>query len=314
MCSLHATEARTPSLPLTVHLRKYYLDLLTDDGRAFVWHWAALRWPCRRVGPFRLSQASELLWDGRGSTARRTLRCGRGPQEIAVPARGGGSASELGPASTTLRWSCPALAIDGAWRGPAAAPLELLPERPGAVRWSCLQPRSTVEVHRAGERLRGTGYAERLDMDLAPWRLPIDILRWGRVTSGRRSVVWIGWHGPRPLTMVLVDGVAIAPTEAASVGDALVAWPGGRVVLEDRVTIREERVGDALQVPFSGLRHILPRRVVDARETRWLSQAHWTEQVPGHGAERSSMPLHGVALHERVEFLAQPVPAREGLR
>ena len=85
------------------------------------------------------------------------------------------------------------------------------------VRWRCLQPRSRATVNLAsGKVVKGLGFLERLDMTLAPWKLPIQELRWGRFLSDRESLVWIDWRGSQACRIVLQNGILV---QATSVGE-----------------------------------------------------------------------------------------------
>jgi hypothetical protein len=88
--------------------------------------------------------------------------------------------------------------------------------------------------------IEGLGYVERMDLTLRPWRLPIRDLRWGRFLSDGIGVVWIEWRGPRPLTLLSVNGTAV---DGAHLGDDAVAWPGGLLEMEPGAVLREGALG-----------------------------------------------------------------------
>jgi hypothetical protein len=166
-----------------------------------------------------------------------------------------------------------------------------LPE--GAVDWRCEAPAASVTVTLPDRpALTGRGYAERLEMTLLPWRLPIDELRWGRWISddGSRSLVWIDWTGPQPRTDVYVDGQL---QSGATVTRDRVEAGGVSLLLSDRRVLHSRSVASAL----AGLAPVLSRlpsawlRVEDAK---WLSRAR---------VHRSGAPTEaGWCIDEVVRF------------
>ncbi len=115
------------------------------------------------------------------------------------------------------------------------------------VRWRCEMPSADARIG----MMRGYGYAELMQLDLAPWELPIDELRWGRVANGAGSITWIDWRGSHPLTRVLVDGQR---TEAPLPEPA------------DNRSIRDDLLGDTIPIPG------LPKRIANAREQKWCGR------------------------------------------
>ena len=144
------------------------------------------------------------------------------------------------------------------------------------VHWDCVQPRARVELRMPdGRTLRGRGYAEVLSLSIAPWRLPIHELRWGRFAGERHGAVWIEWLGPHPLKLVLLDGARVD------------AMPPLR--LSDEVVLRSGRIGE------TALR-LLPRRLpgLGLEETKWRSRGELA--LPGEPPDR------GWAIHEVVRW------------
>jgi hypothetical protein len=143
-----------------------------------------------------------------------------------------------------------------------------------------------------GTALSGLGYAERLTLSIAPWRLPIEALRWGRwiAAEGGRSLVWIDWRGTHPLTAVFVDGVRQG---AATVDDDRVAAADVILVLRDRRTLHQRALRDVIGA-VGPLARMFPASWLDVEDCKWMSVGTL------HGAGGS--PETGWAIHEHVRF------------
>lgn len=253
-----------------MHVRKWYLDLVTDEGEVFVGYWASVRW-----GPLRLRAAAVLL-DGAEGVDRTTLRPGPAPV--------------VGVAGVS--WSVPAWRHSGAWR-PSVPGLrrELWEGDAGAVRWNCVCPGATATVTVAGITRHGLGYVEELELTAAPWSLPISELRWGRLVTNHHAVVWIQWTGEAPLNLVLLDGRPSAgPVTIADdgvVGDAVT------VTLDQPRVFRDAELGAGVLASIPALGRRVPDAMLATRETKWVSRG--TALVAG-------VAHRGWAVHERVRF------------
>jgi hypothetical protein len=255
-------------------LSKWYLDAVGEDGEVFIGYRAALRW--RRL---RVSYAAALTG---GAEEARTASSVRAEEEPLL---------RMG----SLAWAAPALGLEGTWTGDAPALLRTLYDSPGgSVVWACLFPRAQARV-RIGEReLHGLGYAERLEMTLPPWKLPLDTLRWGRFLSPDRFVVWIDWQAPeRSRTWVFVDG---QEEREARVSEEEISFEGGRLRLPQasRLPLRDGRLSHLLRDLSLPLR--LSRRALAMQETKWRSR--------GRLETRGAPPAEGWAIHEVVRMRA----------
>ncbi|GEM_PF-4264148 len=143
-----------------------------------------------------------------------------------------------------ITWHSPRLGIDAELVRRAPAYEETLID---GVRWRCEQPAADARIG----AMRGDGYAEVLELEIAPWEVPIDELRWGRVVDASQSMTWIEWRGPHPFKRLLIDGIR---SEAALPEPA-----------ENR-TIRDQRLGDTIPIPG------LPKRIADAHEQKWCGR------------------------------------------
>jgi hypothetical protein len=180
--------------------------------------------------------------------------------------------------------------------GQAAQPpfgLRLLERDDGAVDWECQACPIRMQVAMSdGTIISGLGYAERLTLGLAPWRLPIEELRWGRwiAAGGGRSLVWIEWRGAEPLTAVFVDGIRQG---AAAVDDERVAAADASLVLTDRQTLHRRALRDVIG-DVEPLARVFPASWLDVQDLKWMSV--------GTLHTAAGRPETGWAIHERVSF------------
>ncbi len=200
-----------------------------------------------------------------------------------------------------IRWRSSRPAIDGRWSrdlgaggDPPVPTRRLLETEEGAVDWTCLLPSAQAELLLPdGRRARGLGYAERLELTLRPWKLPIEVLRWGRFLCPETSLVWIDWRGPVPLSLALLDG---RPARIASVGDSsvILAEPAAHLDLAPGTILREGLLGGNVLGRVPALRRSLPGRMLRVHETRLHSSA-----VLDLGTGRR---VAGDAVHEVVRW------------
>ena len=161
--------------------------------------------------------------------------------------------------------------------------------------WNCLLPTARVCLDFSdGRRLEGQGYAEVLEMTIPPWRLPIRELRWGRFLAddGRASAVWIDWRGPRALSFAALNG---APCDAAEISETRVVLgdPHATVDMTDPRVLRDGPLARTALGRIPVLRKRLPVRILETRETKWLSRG---------ALEREGVRRAGWAVHEVVRW------------
>jgi len=253
-------------------LSKWYLDAVGEDGEVFIGYRAALRW--RRL---QASYAAALTG---GAHETRTASSVRSEEEPVL---------RMG----SLAWEAPALELQGTWTGNAPALLRTLYECPGgSVVWACLFPRAEAGVRIGARNIRGLGYAERLEMTLPPWRLPLETLRWGRFLSPDRFVVWIDWQAPeRSRTWVFVDG---QEEREARVSEEEISFEGGRLRLPQagRLQLRDGRLSHLLRSLSLPLSLLCRARAI--HETKWRTRG--ILECAGAPA------VEGWAIHEVVRF------------
>jgi hypothetical protein len=236
-------------------LSKWYLDCVDEAGDVAVLYTGAARW-----GAFRLHYSSVLESRGNSLGTRYTLR-----------------SADPDVAGDSLVWRSAALGVEGEWHADARAlRATVFAGDGGSVEWHCLMPRARARVG----RLAGLGYAEHLAMTVAPWKLPLDTLRWGRFTSPEDWLVWIDWRGDFATTLVYRNG---KESRTTAIEDSRIEFADGSSLVMDRsLAIREGRLGSTALSAIPGIRGSVPGRA--------------RFEQPGVPA------VEGWAIHEAVEW------------
>lgn len=234
-------------------LRKWYLDCVADNGDTLIGYSAALQWKA-----FTLHYSSiTFTLGGSGTNTKTSLGKNFFPRVT----------------DSRIDWSPKALNLVGTWT-PISEPVEqrLYDAPEGTVMWSCVQPRSKVDIaFRKNEHIAGLGYVELLELTVRPWQLPIKELRWGRFLSERDALVWIEWRGPSPLSVVFVNGKQIPD---ASITDEQVAIDGGRTVLTlgEQTELRKGVLVSTALSAIPGIEAVIPARMLHTYECKWRSR------------------------------------------
>ena len=249
-------------------LSKWYMDCVTSLGDASIAYTGMLNW-----GPIRLHYSSLLESTAEFVGARHSLR----PQ------------TEPNTDRCSLRWQSGALKIEGEWQADSREMREtIFASDAGSIEWHCLMPRAQARVH---NRL-GLGYAEHLTITIAPWKLPIRTLRWGRFLTRSDWIVWIDWLGGFTRRTVYLNG-QIAPTSLLEDGQ-IEFRDGARLILDRSLVLREGPLGATALSVIPGVWDTFPARLLKVNECKWRSLGRF--ERPG------IPPVEGWVIHERVEW------------
>lgn len=236
------------------HLKKWYLDCVSEDGRALICYAAQLTWlgvSVEYTSYLYLRAANETHSESRF-------------RDMYEPVEDG----------LTIRWEDAGLGISGKWERTAPPLSAVLHEtEKGRVVWNCLQPVSRCSIRLGDEKpVEGWGYVECLDMTIPPWEMGFNELRWGRFAHPDAPLVWIDLKGSLSRHWVF-DGQTIV--HVATITEECIQLPESEktLLLSDPVVVEEknkimEVVGSLISwVP--GIEHITPLRFLQAKETKW---------------------------------------------
>jgi hypothetical protein len=249
-------------------LSKWYLDFVSDSGDVCIVYTGTVNW-----GILRLGYSSLLQNTGSKVTEQRSLRDQKAPELK----------------NNSLSWSMKRFGIDAVWQSdsfPQRA--TIFASKDGAVEWNCLMPRARVKI---GDRYV-LGYAEHLVMTIAPWKIPIRQLRWGRFLSASDFVVWIDWEGDFSCQLVYMNGKAAAIKSLSDRDIALAT--GERLTMNEPLVLRSGALGTTALSAIPGIEKTFPVRLLRIDESKWRSRAQ-LKHPNGQTAD-------GWAIHERVTW------------
>ena len=250
------------------HLSKWYLDSVTDSGDTSILYTGTVSW-----GPSRVHYSGLLEAVAGSVSSRHSLRAQTEP----IIDQG------------FLRWQSEALKIDGEWKADSGEIREtIFASEAGSIEWHCLMPRAQARIRDGC----GLGYAEHINMNIAPWKLPIRTLRWGRFAAPADWIVWIDWLGEFTRRLVYWNGQTAA---TALLEDGEIEFcDGSRLRMDRSLVLRDGPLGSTLLSSVPGFHDTLPARLLRVNECKWRSRARL--ERPG------ATPVEGWTIHERVDW------------
>ncbi|HXJ88091.1 MAG TPA: hypothetical protein VMS18_14815 [Candidatus Binatia bacterium] len=249
-------------------LSKWYLDYVTDSGNASIAYVGDLQW-----GPISLHYSSLLRSTGSDVKQRNSLRHGNLPEM----------------SGNQISWDASQFNFTAAWQADSREVREaVFANEEGSVDWHCLIP---CGLANAGND-SGLGYVEHLTMTVAPWKIPIKDLRWGRFGSATDWAVWIDWQGEYLNKIVYLNGKRAS---AAQIGDDEITFDDGSSLTMDRsLILRSGPLGTTALSSIPGVNKTFPARLLQVNECKWRSRARLI--CPGRSA------VEGWAIHEIVSW------------
>ncbi|QEC69135.1 hypothetical protein FRZ67_18115 [Panacibacter ginsenosidivorans] len=260
------------------YLEKWFMDVVSDEGEAFIFYAAKMQWRCVIVS--YKSRLSYSPGTGKGYMA--------GFRSVQFPVQEG----------NTIVWKDPHLKVEGSWHtntGQLSA--TLFGSEEDGLQWNCHHPSSFVKVKVGNKLVSGFGYAEQLILTVEPWKIPMDVLRWGRFISANDYLVWIEIKNDSTKQWVWYNGVFM---HNAVITDDEIVLPLENIILKlDNSSIIESekkinQVVTKLLRFIPGFKRAIPLNFLMADEYKWVSK--------GFLYNAESLKSEGWAIHERINF------------
>lgn len=267
-------------------LRKWYFDLVTDEGFVYIVYWVEV---VGRVGPVPLPRVTIASW----------LSSEPGSAPIERAARGQARPVER---DAIVEFNFPRLDLTGRWTARSVGgPVVLLAGSGGTVTWTPRQLAGQSELTHGGRTISGDGYLERLETTIRPARLPMDRLRWGRFIGAERCASWIEWSGrsDEPVRRwLVVDGSPATPRvvdDDRVTGESAASGEGLSLTIDRVRVIHDRRISESLRGfgPLASV--VISRRLRSAREAKWVARG--TLSSPS-----GKLLDQGWVINERVDF------------
>ena len=249
-------------------LSKWYLDCVTDSGKTFIAYVGDLHW-----GPLHLHYSSLLRSEQNAVTQQNSLR------QPSMPVLDGKSMS----------WNSDHFDFSAVWQSDLSELRQtVFTSEEGSVEWHCLIP--VAQVRTNGDS--GLGYVEHLTMTVAPWKIPIQNLRWGRFGSASDWVVWIDWQGEFSKRILYRNGETVS---ASTLDDQQITFAdGSRLTMDRSLILRNGPLGTTALSSIPGVTNTFPARLLQINECKWRSRA--TLECRGRPV------VEGWAIHEIVSW------------
>jgi hypothetical protein len=231
-------------------LTKWYLDITTEEGTCFIGYAAMLQWKRISIG-----YKGYLYLDHQKSVHKsNSFQSSRLPEML----------------DDVVRWQTDY--GTGTWHRLDPAIDETLLHTPqGIIHWNCALPRSNASFKRKnGNTIAGLGYAEKMELTLPPWDIPIDTLYWGRYVSASNSVVWIEWKGPVPKLLIFLNGTKY---EAGTIDNTGITFGSYTLRMTTRTTLRAGSIGATVFARFRKIMALFPLSIFRLQENKWTGTA-----------------------------------------
>lgn len=252
-------------------LEKDYIDLIDDAGNSFIVYWAILKVagiPVRYAGLIYTNPEGKTLESSRLFVLDRPNAANQlffNPPKLSFNVR-------VEPQDESI--SC-----------------DLFTNKNGKVlHWNCHHPKAWVTLQYEGRTYSGSGYAETMYMPMAPWKIPLDELRWGRFHAPDNTIIWIEWRGAYAQSKLWLNGVLYTD---AIIQDDQICFGAGAYSLhfEAPVQIRKGKLEKVIE-RHSWLRLFFKRSILHSQETKYKSVCRF--------AHNGKTAVRGWSLYETV--------------
>ncbi|QYA24668.1 hypothetical protein G3I01_03800 [Gramella sp. MT6] len=261
-----------------IHLNKWYLDFVGDNGEALIGYSAKLTW--------------------HGFTANYTSLIHKVPgEDVKLSTHFRKSQLPL-KKDGIITWKDNKLEVSGSWEATAKSiENRIYDSENGYLDWKCYQPASRVKLKIKGSLLEGSGYAEQLVLTALPWNIPMNHLRWGRFHSSNNTLVWIELKEKDKKQWLWLNGESI-PDGIIENDRILSREENFQLILDRKIVLEsEKKIYQVVQILLKflpGFNKIMPVKFLMADNHKWLSKGEF--QKGSSGIE------NGMAIHEWVNF------------
>lgn len=264
-----------------LHLNKWYLDFVGNNGEAMIFYAAKLSWK-----GFTVNYGSWIYYDPEsGAKERSHFRNVNFPEKK----------------DNVITWHDDEFKVSGSWES-VAKPLQarLFESDRGYLDWNCFQPASRVQIKIKDKIIEGEGYLEQLILTAPPWHIPMNDLRWGRFHSLYDTMVWIELRKENKQQWLWLNGEKI--TNCSIEDDHISSSEMNFLLKLDRGVVLESenkiyRVMHKLLQYMPGFNKLMPTKFLMAYNHKWLSK--------GEFQKKGRPVMHGIAIHEWVNFNAR---------
>lgn len=256
-------------------LDKWYLDIVEEKGKVLILY------------------AAILKWHGFSIPYKRVLHY----NNIKILERSEFSALQLPVINGSLiSWEDDGLKISGNWSQMSALISErLIHTDEGELRWNCF-PLNNVSVVWKGMPMLGQGYADQILMTIAPWKMGLRSLIWGRFIADEHFLVWIQielenssskwlWYNGQALEDPVIDENSISVP-----GKDLKLFISEGVSLTKGNIIQQVMIGILSFIPFLSF----PKKFLSSKEIKSRGR--------GELVTKDNKSIKGWVIHEYVQF------------
>lgn len=197
-------------------IKKNYFDGIDEEGNAIILYFAELS-----IFGIKIPYSSYIFNGLQHSTERSTLQESQYKNSFINNEK---------------------LHFSGSWKSIEASISEILfQENKKLLIWNCHTPKAKFNLRLENNCYEGLGYAETLEMNFSPWKLPISELKWGRFLSENHCIIWIEWIGKKPLKKVYWNG---NPKENVEISDSGIIFNSENATLkfENPIPIKNEKL------------------------------------------------------------------------
>lgn len=261
--------------PPKFFLDKWYLDIVEEKGNVLILYAAILKWygfsiPYKRVLHYdniKMAEQAEF-------------------SSLQLP--------EI--KDNTISWEDRSLKIAGSWsQMTAGISQQLMHTEEGELRWNCF-PLNDAQVTWKGMPMLGKGYADQILMTIAPWKMGLHSLIWGRFISDEHFLVWIQidlentrskwlWYNGQALENPVIEENFISVPEKG-----LKLFISMEVPLTKGRIIQQVMKGILSFIPFLSF----PKKFLSTNELKFRAR--------GELITKDDTIFRGWVIHERVQF------------